>query len=139
MIVTIIPKDALPAIWPLAEPYIVMALEKSPGLYRPVDVLHNILNERETLWGIFDENKDMVAAFTTMINEFPLCRRLLVHHVGGSRMADWDDEAEEILINYAKDTHCTAIDGKGRDGWSLGARSRGWKKTGTVFTLDLQE
>lgn len=137
MIITQVPKEGLTEIWNEAAPLIQMALDAAPGYYRIVDVLHNIINEMETLWAVFDDDGNLVACFTTMINEYPLCRRVMVHHVGGEMLDEWQDECFEILKNYARDTGCSGIDAKGRDGWRKRAKERNWRRA-TTYSIDLE-
>lgn len=137
MIISLVPHDALSVFWPIAEPFIEKALEAAPGYYRAVDVLDNIINEREALWAVLDDDENAIACFTTMVQQFPLCRRLLVHHVGGDGLDIWQDDCWRILQNYARDTGCSGIDARGRDGWRARARERGCKIV-SMYSMDLE-
>jgi hypothetical protein len=137
MIITLVPKEALPDVWPEASQFIQKALDAAPGYYRPVDVLHNIINEMETLWAVYDDDKTMQACFTTIINQYPLCRRVMVHHVGGAYLDEWQDDSWAILKNYARDTGCSGVDARGREGWRPRARSLGIRII-TTYSYDLE-
>jgi hypothetical protein len=136
ILISLIPREALSEVWPLASVHIQRALDAAPGVYRVVDVLDAIINERETLWGVFDED-ELIAVFTTMINEYPLCRRLMLHHVGGAQIDDWVKEGVEILKSYAKDTNCTGIDTKGRKGWIRHAKELGWSTDAAFYSMEI--
>lgn len=125
MIITLIPLEALVDVWPKAEGFIRNSLDEVPGYYRVSDILHNILSEKESLWGVFDEDGTMIAAITTVINEYPLCRRLCIHQVGGTRANEWYEDFFSVLKNYAADVGCDYIDGGGRAGWAAFAKKEG--------------
>lgn len=136
IIVSLIPREALSEVWPVASQFIQKALDAAPGIYRVVDVLDAIINERETLWGVFEED-ELIAVFTTLINEYPLCRRLMLHHVGGAQIDDWVAEGVDILKSYAKDTNCTGIDTKGRKGWIRHAKELGWSTDAAFYSMEI--
>jgi len=137
MILSLIPAEAMPELWPVAAPLIQKAIDAAPGYYRVIDVLDGILREKETLWGVFDEDGKMTACFTLVIDQYPLCKRLRIHHAGGAELDIWQDECFEILKNYARDTGCSGIDAKGRDGWRKRARERDWK-IASMFSVELE-
>lgn len=139
MIVSLIPREAMGEAWPIAVKFIEMSLVEAPGFYRTVDVLHNILNEEETLWGIFNDDDEMIAAVTTMIQEYPLQRRLLIHHCGGAAMEEWHEDIFTTFASYAKDTGCSGMDGRGRDGWIRSAKHNGLRKTASVYSIDFNQ
>lgn len=136
MIITLVPTEHVGEFWPTAQPFIEKALEANPGYYRMVDVLDKILHEMEALWAVLDDDGTCQACFTTTINQYPLCRRLTVHHVGGDYLDEWQDDCWEILASYAKDTGCSGIDAYGRDGWRSRARMRG-VRIRTTYSFDI--
>lgn len=137
MIITLIPKEYLEEFWPKAMPFIQMALDEAPGYYRLADVLHNILQDMEALWAVIGDDGDLVCCFTTMINQYPLCKKLLIHHVGGSNIEEWEDECYDILKRYAKDVGCDGINALGRNGWRRKAKERNWKAV-TMYSFELE-
>jgi len=142
VIISVVPPEYLNVEWEKASAFIQMALDAMPNRWRIQDVLDNILQGRETLWGVFDEDsKEMVAAITTVIQQYPLCRRLVIQHVGGEfwQMKEWTGSLMGTLECYAIDAGCTGIDGWGRDGWVREVVAQGGKKVASMYSLELQE
>lgn len=138
MIITLIPLDEVPKVWDVAGPLIDKAWSKAPGFYRAEDIFHRIASGIECLWGVY-ENKQMIACFTTVIEQYPLSRRLVIHCLAGTKIRAWYPEMMQIMESYARDHGCTFIDAKGREGWrGIGKNSR-WRHTASIYEYSLEE
>jgi hypothetical protein len=137
LIISLIPKSEVPPIWPVVSPFIESAWAQAPGYYRAIDILDRILQDIECLWGVFDNDLNMVAAFTTQVEQYPLSRKLVITCMSGKGVRDWYDQMMEILERFAKDQGCSSIIVRGREGWRRLGRNKNWKHTASTLEYPL--
>lgn len=135
--ISLIPKAEVPALWATAEPYIAKAWAEAPGYFRSIDILDRILNDIECLWGVFDEDLKMIAAFTTQVELYPLSKRLVISSLGGGKIREWYPEMMSIMEQFGKDQDCSSIIARGREGWRAIGKNSKWKHTASVYEYPL--
>lgn len=138
MIVTIIPKDFLGQVWPDVVGYIEDAWNTSPGYYSATDILERILNNMEVLWGVYDQNKNLLGCFTTSVEQYPQSRIMIITALAGHDLEKWYDKALETVKRYARDMQCSRIEARGRGGWTAYAKRTGWQVAATVYKIELE-
>ena len=136
MEITVIPKEGISKFWSTVEPMIKSALDRAPGRWQAVDVLIELMADRQVLWGVIEEDK-IVAAYTTRVSDVPAGRICTVEWLGGERMYEWIDDAVEMTEAYARDMKCTRIEAHGRKGWKKFLNDHGWKELAVTYDKDL--
>lgn len=139
MIISLIPKSEVPALWPVAGPLIERAWAEAPGYYRAIDILDHILQDKECLWGVFDEDLNMIACFTTQIELYPLSRKLVISSLAGEKIKLWYPDMMEIMQRFARDQGCSDIIARGREGWKgIGKNSR-WRQVSATYEYPVEK
>ena len=138
MIVTIIPKEYLSNVWPEASGYIEAAWDRAPGYYSAKDILDRIIKDLEVLWGVYDEERNMIGCFTTAIEEYPQARIMVITALSGKDLEAWYEKALDIVKKYSVDQGCSRLEARGRGGWTAYAKKTGWETVGMTYKIDLQ-
>ena len=140
--ISLITSDKLTLVWEDCEKLLQKSCKRSNGRVTIQDVFYNCLNNKTSLWIIFDKaNLDIIGAVITLINEYPTGKRMLnIEHVAGIKMDDWMDRATEIMYKWAKDNQCSGIEGIGREGfWNWIKQKENWKKTAIFFEYEFED
>ncbi len=90
------------------------------------------------MWVIADEDKKIIGCFTTVLNQYPLTRRMCISCLAGSRLEDWYEEALEIVKRYARDFECSKLECKARKGFRDYAKKTGWTEAAIVYEMPLE-
>ena len=138
MIVTVVPRDALDAVWADARALLEDAVKTQRHSYHITDVYEGILGGMYELWLVLEEDKP-VAAFTTRIVRFPNCKTLSMDWVGGGRMSEWLPVVLETMTDYAKANNCKHLEGYGRKGWGRALEKFGWKVNYIAYKCEIGE
>ena len=88
MIFTAVPREALGIVWGDVVKVLNKSVETSGGKFHIDDIYRDIDNGLLGLWLVLDK-KDVVAAITTRIIQYPGRRAMALDWVGGTRMAEW--------------------------------------------------
>ena len=144
MIITMVPREALPSVWPKVAGMLDKAIKTTKKRrVTNLQLYEACLEGQSDLWIVADpDTKDVIAAFTTHILQYPAYRALSVQYLGGTRMKEWFGQSHEILKSFAKDAGCETIEGYGREAWLrvLNNQTRSkWRKVYTMFEVDLTE
>ena len=138
MIMTVVPRDALDAVWPDAKTLLEDAVKTQRHSYHITDVYEGIISGMYELWLVLDDDKP-VAAFTTRIVRFPNCKTLSVDWVGGGRMTEWLPLLQETMTDYAKANNCKYLEGYGRKGWGKALKKFGWEVNYIAYKCEVGE
>ena len=140
--ISLMPSDKMTLVWEQCEKFLEKSCKRSNGRSTPKDVFYDCLNNRASLWIIFDKGSlDIVGCAITKINQYPTGKRMLnIEHVAGSKMDEWMDRATEIMYRWAKDNQCSGIEGIGREGfWNWIKKKENWKKTAVFFEFEFED
>lgn len=125
--------------WPRVEPLLRLATDTRDGQYDPSDIFDKLLSGELLLWGIFDDETQIVAALTTRICQYRNSRALSIDWVGGSQMKTWLPEVMEMLKRFAKDHGCQSLEGRGRSGWVRALKKYGWEHDYIAVKMELKD
>jgi hypothetical protein len=114
------------------------ATRRSGDRYTTMDILLDILEDKETLWIAFEGQK-ILGALTTGIVPYPHRLMLVGQFLGGERIMDWRKPMLETLDKFAKDQGCTGFEMAGREGFLKVLGPFGWRKKYTVFEKDYRD
>ena len=106
-----VPVENLEQLWPMAEPYIKKAVEKSDGTYTTEEIKHGCLWEY-ILWIV----RNGKAAIILEVSEYHSGKQCDIVMIGGDYMDEWIAELEEIE-GWAKRVGCDRMILTGRLGW----------------------
>lgn len=106
--------DHLGALWPEMWAFLEPAIRRSPDHPK---VLAEIWAETAQPWAVFDENRRMVGAIVTKVQDVDGEKRCLFWLVGGRNARMWACDAVARIETWARGIGCAALWGVGRRGW----------------------
>ena len=136
MIITAVPRDALGIVWGDVVRVLNKSVETSAGKFHIDDIYKEIDRGVLGLWLVLEE-KEVLAAITTRIIEYPGRKALALDWVGGNRMKDWLPMVLETMERYAKESGCQHIEGYGRKAWGRYLGKYGWKPEYIAYRMEL--
>ncbi len=134
----IVPRDHVPALWPVVENHLERAIERAGGRISGQTVMKSILDGTHLLWIISDGDK-ISAAMVTRIAEYPLKKMLVVESLGGSELKHWLPVAFNALKGYAKDMSLSGIEMYGRSGWTRALAPYGWRQSMVLCEVSIEQ
>jgi hypothetical protein len=137
MHVSLVPADHVPEIWPTVRVLLEPAVAVTNGRYTVDDVFYSCMVGFLTLWIAFDDDKQIVGCEVTKIVDYPSRQVLCSLFTAGDRMRDWREPMMELLVRYARDNGCTAIEGQGRPGWVKMMEPYGVRALAMLFEKDI--
>lgn len=136
MIFTAVPNEALGIVWGDVVRVLNKSVETSAGKFHIDDIYKEIDRGVLGLWLVLEE-KEVLAAITTRIIEYPGRKALALDWVGGNRMKDWLPMVLETMERYAKESGCQHIEGYGRKAWGRYLGKYGWKPEYIAYRMEL--
>jgi hypothetical protein len=116
--VSYVPPHVMDPVWPKAGALLLKSLKYARGRYEIEDVYRDLVQHQQQLWIVFDdETKNLVAAITTRIAEYPHRRMVCGYFLGGTRLDEWADLFLDVLEKFEKDMGCDGLEFVGRKGW----------------------
>lgn len=112
-------------VWPQAGPLLAMAAEVSLGRYLPEDVRKDIESGEGALWAVYDGD-EIIAATSVSLKDYPRLRALVVHWIGGDRLAEWQGAMDDLFVRIARQCGAAKIEFIGRKGWDRIVRPYGY-------------
>ena len=140
--ISLMPSDKMTLVWEQCEKFLEKSCKRSNGRSTPKDVFYDCLNNKASLWIIFDKGSlDIVGCAITKINQYPTGKRMLnIDHVTGKKMNDWADRGLIVIYKWAKANDCAGIEGVGREGfWNWIKAREDWKKTAVFFEYEFED
>lgn len=110
------PIDELARVWPIIEPILKRATDRSLG-YQPIDLLQLVMLGRMHLF-VVREGGRIVAALVTEVRQYPRRRVLEVPFGGGTGLKRWIGPLMDALDAHAEMLGCQDIIGWDRVGWA---------------------
>ena len=140
--ISLVPSDKLTLVWEDCEKHLQKSCKRSNGRALPQDIFYDCLNQKASLWIIFDkETLDIFGCAITQIAIYPTGKKMLnIDHIGGKKMDEWIDRGLEVINKWAKSNECVGIEGIGRAGfWNWIKDRQGWEKTAIFFEYEFKE
>lgn len=127
ILVTQIPSESIPKVWPLASKYIEAGLEDHPWM-RADDVFLLLCSNMATLFLIAGES-EVLGAVVMEVIQYPRHRVANEFVAGGERgrLAEHFEEVHAVLARWATDMGCTGMGALGRPGWEKWGRGFGYQ------------
>lgn len=131
--VSYVPPHLMDPVWPRAGALLMKGLEFAGGRYEIEDVYKEIIEYQQHLWIIFEtHDRQIIAAATTRIMEYPRCRMLSGVFLGGERLKEWADMFLDVLEKFERDMGCSGLEFIGRAGWTRALAHR-MKPTSVIY------
>lgn len=137
MNVSLVPADHVDAVWDSVKGFLIPAVRVTGGRYMLFDVYAATKSGDMQLWIAFDDERDILGCEVTRVTDYPSRRVLTSLFTGGRNIRLWKDPMMGVLVRWAEDNQCTAIEGYGRKGWSKMLDSYGVKQTLILFEKDI--
>ena len=136
MIFTAVPRDALGIVWGDVARVLNKSVDTSGGKFHIDDIYRDIDSGLLGLWLVLDK-KDVVAAITTRIIQYPGRKAMALDWVGGTRMAEWLPLVLSTIEEYAKESDCQHLEGYGRNAWGRYLGKYGWEPEYIAYRMEL--
>jgi hypothetical protein len=114
--VSLVPIEHINAVWDRVQPLLDPAVAVTNGRYTSYDVYVAVQKSTMQLWIAFD-NQAIKGIEVTCVTDYPSKRVLTSMFTGGTNLRHWRNEMMELLVRWAKDNQCEAIEGCGKEGW----------------------
>lgn len=117
MMVSMVPTEHVPNIWPEVRDHLSKAAEYTFGRYEVEDIYDAIMDYDHTLWIAFDEH-EVKGAVVTNFAHYPKKKYLVLVFCGGIELAKWKEPMLKLLQHFAYDSQCDGLESTGRPGWA---------------------
>ena len=136
---SLVPPEYIRHIYPEIEKFLDRLVPVTNGRFERIDLVHDMLIQRENLWIITDDEEYIVGIVMTEIMYYPRKRILGIQYCAGDKLDDWMDSTLEILENWAVDNDCKAMELTGRKGWVKKLKLQSWEEEFVVVKKDKLE
>ena len=137
MNVSLVPGSHVESVWDSVKDFLTPAVKVTNGRYMLYDVYAAIKADRMQLWIAFNDEREVLGCEVTSITDYPSRRVLTSVFTGGRKINLWKNEMMGILVQWAEDNQCTAIEGYGRKGWIRMLDAYGVKQSLILFEKDI--
>lgn len=134
----LVPVEWVPSEWPAAMKLLQPAVERSKGRWNMGALLAALCQGRQQLWLAFDDEK-LYGAMTTQIMEYPGCKMVAAHFLGGEQFDLWCDRLLDVLEEFAKNHDCKGVEATARHGFWPFFKRRGYGRAYTVYDCEFGE
>jgi hypothetical protein len=135
--VSLVPGSHVESVWDSVKDFLTPAIKVTNGRYMLYDVYAAIKADRMQLWIAFNDEREVLGCEVTSITDYPSRRVLTSVFTGGRKINLWKNEMMGILVQWAEDNQCTAIEGYGRKGWIRMLDAYGVKQSLILFEKDI--
>jgi len=113
------------------------AVQVTNGRYMLYDVYAALKAGEMNLWIAFGDDREHLGCEVTRVTDYPSRRVLTSLFTAGRNIRLWKDPMMGIMVRWAEDNQCTAIEGYGRKGWLKMLDAYGVKQTLILFEKDI--
>lgn len=129
--ITLVPHSEINKLWPVVKPMLERAVADSRGRVDAIDVYTDLIQNKQTLWIAFDDEKEILGCCTVRIIDYATFRACNLENIAGDEMDKWIWDGFKVLSRYARDMKCQRLEGQGRPGWERFLKKAGWDKFST--------
>ena len=121
-----IPAPMVELFWKFAEPYIKRALDHTVGEFKPADIKMYCKDRVIQLW-LISEGERVIGAATTELITYPQGKHCRVVTLGGSKAVEWMPMLDVVLLEWARQQGCVAMEAFVRKGFVPVLANYGYK------------
>ena len=136
MMITAVPMEGVDIVWEDVTKVLRKSVETSAGKFEVEDLRKDLEDGVLVLWLVM-EGRDVIAALTSRVIEYPGRRAMALDWVGGSKMKEWLPLVLDTLERYAADCGCKHIEGYGRKAWGRILQRYGWQPEYIAYRMEL--
>ena len=138
MKVYLIPTEYITNIYPDIEKFVDRLVPTTHGRFDKIDILNDLLLNKESLWTIVDEDNDnnIIGIIFTEITIYPRTKMLSIQYAAGDQLDEWMEESLTTLENWAVDNECTSMEITGRRGWVRKLKLHNWEEEFVIVKKD---
>jgi hypothetical protein len=133
-----VPPNRVETIWPLAKPHLKRAAMVTNGVFSIDDIERSVFGKEVILWVVM-QGGVVIAALTTRVMQYPSRKALAIDWVGGSKIKEWMGDCHSMLVDFAKKSECSHLEGYGVRAWGRLLSDRGWKQAYITYRMELQD
>jgi len=131
-----VPHTSLDEVWDKAKLLLEKAYVRGERDYNLDDIRQGLLSRDYQLW-VWVESGEILAACITCIVIYPRRKICALMMIGGKGLHLWKDEAQKIIVKWAKDNGCSALEGYQVRAWLRVLRSFNWRVAWTTIRKDI--
>lgn len=132
--ISLVPLEAVDAVWSLAYPHVEKAAEYTFGRYEPEDILEFVRGGQAHLW-VALKDETITGVTITRFWQYPRKKCLDMVFIGGDEGFSWKDPMIDMLQRWARDSGCDVIESSGRPGFARAFKDDGYKLLWQVYEL----
>jgi hypothetical protein len=136
MMITAVPMEGVDIVWDDVTKVLKKSVATSAGKFEIEDLKKDVKEGVLVLWLIMD-GREVVAALTSRVMEYPGRRAMALDWVGGTQMKKWLPLALNTLQKYATDCECKHLEGYGRKAWGRILQKYGWQPEYIAYRMEL--
>jgi hypothetical protein len=136
MMITAVPMEGVDIVWDDVTKVLEKSVATSAGKFEIEDLKKDVKEGVLVLWLIMD-GREVVAALTSRVMEYPGRRAMALDWVGGTQMKKWLPLALNTLQKYATDCECKHLEGYGRKAWGRILQKYGWQPEYIAYRMEL--
>jgi hypothetical protein len=136
MMITAVPMEGVDIVWDDVTKVLKDSVATSSGKFEIEDLKKDLKEGILVLWLIMD-GREVVAAITSRVMEYPGRRAMALDWVGGTQMRKWLPMALSTLQDYATDCGCKHLEGYGRKAWGRILQRYGWQPEYIAYRMEL--
>lgn len=121
------------AVWKQVRGYLKPAVDLSNGRWDLEYVIAGLASGRQNLWVAADENRNIIAAATTEVVDYPLRRMLTMHFIGGEDFDTWYTLMLQGMTQFAKSAGCDGLECVARSGFWKWFKEDGFERTSAFY------
>jgi hypothetical protein len=110
-----VPREMLPAMWPLVAPWLTKGLAAATTSSLP-EIWERVAGGWETVWVLF-RNNELQGAFVAGLRDDEDGRYLALYALGGSHMRAWVADVDEVMQSEARRLGVDRVRFAGRPAW----------------------
>ena len=136
MMITAVPMEGVDIVWEDVTKVLRKSVETSAGKFEVEDLRKDLEDGILVLWLVM-EGRDVSAALTSRVIEYPGRRAMALDWVGGKHMTKWLPLVLNTLQKYATDCGREHIEGYGRKAWGRILQKYGWQPEYIAYRMEL--
>lgn len=137
MMISQVPKEAVPELWAVVSPMFEKALEYTRGRFDLADLYTAFVSGEQSMWVAFNDDKEIKGCCAVRILEYSTFRSCSIEYISGEGVEDWLEDGFTVISKYAKEMGCSRMEGHGREGWSRIIDKLGWSKFAVRYETEL--
>jgi hypothetical protein len=124
--------------------FLQSALDHSRGEISVADIYKLVRMQRMQLWLVMDVINEvpmreiLLGVIVTEVIDYPSTSSLRIVALGGERFSEWEVQADDLLVDFARRNNLDRIEIVGRKGWVRKLSKLGYEEAYTIVVKELR-